>query len=76
MPKKQKFKVEAEIVPGSSEGLKVVNLTVEEKPTGEISLGAGVGTSGGTIGGGIKENNFLGKGIKLNSNLQISENAI
>ena len=69
-------KVEAEIVPGSSEGLKVVNLTVEEKPTGEISLGAGVGTSGGTIGGGIKENNFLGKGVKLNSNLQISQNAI
>ena len=69
-------KVEAKIVPGSSEGLKVVNLTVEEKPTGEISLGAGVGTSGGTIGGGIKENNFLGKGIKLNSNLQISDNAI
>ena len=69
-------KVETNIVPGSSEGLKVVNLTVEEKPTGEISLGAGVGTSGGTIGGGIKENNFLGKGIKLNSNLQFSENSI
>ena len=69
-------KVETEIIPGSRSGLKVVNLTVEEKPTGEISLGAGVGTSGGTIGGGIKENNFLGKGIKLNSNLQISENAI
>ena len=28
----------------------------EEKPTGEISLGAGLGTSGGTIGGGIKKN--------------------
>ena len=69
-------KVETNIIPGSSEGLKVVNLTVEEKPTGEISLGAGVGTSGGTIGGGIKENNFLGKGIKLNSNLQFSENSI
>ena len=69
-------KVETEIIPGSRAGLKVVNLMVEEKPTGEISLGAGVGTSGGTIGGGIKENNFLGKGIKLNSNLQISENAI
>jgi outer membrane protein insertion porin family len=69
-------KVETNIVPGSSEGLKVVNLTVEEKPTGEISLGAGIGTSGGTIGGGIKENNFLGKGIKLNSNLQFSENSI
>jgi len=69
-------KVETEIIPGSSEGLKVVNLIVEEKPTGEISLGAGVGTSGGTVGGGIKENNFLGKGIKLNSNLQFSENSI
>jgi len=39
-------KVETNISPGSSEGLKVVTLTVEEKPTGEISLGAGVGTSG------------------------------
>ena len=69
-------KVETNIIPGSSEGLKVVNLTVEEKPTGEISLGAGIGTSGGTIGGGVKENNFLGKGIKLNSNLQIANNSI
>ena len=69
-------KVESDIIPGSSDGLKIVNLTVEEKPTGEISLGAGVGTSGGTIGGGIKENNFLGKGIKLNSNLKISENSL
>ena len=69
-------KVETDIVPGSRDGLKVVNLTVVEKPTGEISLGAGVGTSGGTIGGGIKENNFLGRGIKLNTNLQLSENTI
>jgi outer membrane protein insertion porin family len=69
-------KVETNIVPGSSKGLKVINLTVEEKPTGEISLGAGVGTSGGTLGGGIKENNFLGKGIKLNSNLQVSDRSI
>ena len=69
-------KVETNIIPGSSEGLKVVNLTVEEKPTGEISLGAGIGTSGGTLGGGIKENNFLGKGIKLNTNLLIAENSI
>ena len=27
---------------------KSINIRVEEKPTGEISLGAGVGTSGGT----------------------------
>ena len=69
-------KVESNIVPGSSKGLKVVNLTVEEKPTGEISLGAGVGTSGGTIGGGLKENNFMGRGIKLNTNIRFSENSI
>ena len=48
---------------GSSSNLKNIDLKVEEKPTGEISLGAGVGTSGGSIGGGIRENNFLGKGI-------------
>ena len=68
--------VETEIIPGSSEGLKVINLTVKEKPTGEISLGAGIGTSGGTVGGGIKENNFLGKGIKLDTNMQVSANSI
>ena len=32
---------------------------------------AGYGTSGGTIAFGIKENNFLGKGIKLDSNFTI-----
>ena len=68
--------VETNVLPGSDDNLKVIDVTVEEKPTGEISLAAGVGTSGGTIGGGIKENNFLGKGIKLNTNLQFSENSI
>ena len=69
-------KVESNIESGSAQGLKIVNLIVEEKPTGEISLGAGVGTTGGTIGGGIKENNFLGKGIKLDTNLKITANSI
>jgi outer membrane protein insertion porin family len=68
--------VKSDIFPGSNQGLKIVNLTVEEKPTGEISLGAGVGTSGGTVGGGIKENNFLGKGIRLDTNLEISDSTI
>ena len=49
---------------------------MEEKPTGEISLGAGFGTSGGSIGGGIKENNFLGKGIKLDTNIQFSADSV
>ena len=68
--------VESKISDGSKSGLKVIDLTVVEKPTGEISLGAGFGTGGGTIGGGIKENNFLGKNIKLDTNLTLSENSL
>jgi outer membrane protein insertion porin family len=68
--------VKHEVSNGSSDNLKNILIEVEEKPTGEISLGAGVGTSGGTIGGGIKENNFLGKGINLNTNIQVDENKI
>ncbi len=69
-------KVESEIINGSSNNNKIVNINVEEQPTGEISLGAGVGTSGSTIGGGLKEKNFLGKGINLDTNLEISEESI
>ena len=52
---------------------KEIDIKVEEKPTGEISLGAGVGTSGGSTMFGVKENNFLGKGILLDTNLQFEE---
>ena len=65
--------VDSNITDGSSNDLKIINLTVEEKATGEISLGAGVGTSGGTATFGVRENNFLGKGTKLSTNLTISE---
>ena len=52
---------------------KIIDIFVEEKPTGEISATAGFGTSGGSIGFGIKENNFLGKGVSLDSNFLLSE---
>jgi outer membrane protein insertion porin family len=68
--------VDSKIYDGSAPGLKVVDVTVEEKPTGEISLAAGLGTGGGTLGGGVKENNFLGKDIKLDTNLTFSENSV
>ena len=68
--------VKHEVSQGSNTSLKNIDIKVEEKATGEISLGAGVGTSGGSIGGGIKENNFLGKGIRLDSNIQFDENRI
>ena len=46
------------------EDKKVININVQEKPTGEISAGAGFGTDGGTFMFGVKENNFLGKGTR------------
>ncbi len=69
-------KVETEIKNGSNDNLKIVDIIVEEQPTGEISLAAGVGTSGSTIGGGITEKNFLGKGVNLKADLTISEEKV
>ena len=68
--------VNSKIKDGSSDNLKIIDITVEEKPTGEVTLAAGVGTSGSTVGGGIKEKNFLGKGINLATNLEISEETL
>ncbi len=60
----------------SNDNNKIINITVEEKPTGEIMAGAGFGTEGGTIMFGVKENNFLGKGISVDSNIKLSEEDI
>ena len=68
--------VKSIIKDGSNENLKVIDITVEEQPTGEISLAAGIGTNGVTTGGGINEKNFLGKGIKLDTNFELSEDAL
>ncbi len=68
--------VKSEIKEGSNSNLKIIDIIVEEQPTGEISLLAGVGTTGTTVGGGIVEKNFLGKGINLETNLEISEETI
>ena len=66
----------ADIVEGTKEKSKIINISVEEKPTGEISLGAGAGTSGTTIGFAVKENNFLGRGINFTNSLTLSEDTI
>ena len=55
---------------------KIINVEVEEKPTGEIFAGAGTGTSGSSLSFGISENNYLGEGIKLGSNFSISSDSI
>ena len=69
-------KVKTDIKDGSNNSFKEIDINVEERPTGEISVTAGFGTTGETIGAGIKENNFLGKGIKLNTNFEITSETI
>jgi outer membrane protein insertion porin family len=68
--------VNSKIVDSQNQNLKSIDITVEEQPTGEINLGAGFGTNGSTIGGGIKENNFLGKGVSLDTNFELSKDGL
>ena len=68
--------VSSKIEEGSEPDLKVINITIEEKPTGEITAGAGVGTSGNTIAFGVRENNYLGKGISLDTNVRLSDESL
>ena len=65
--------VNKSIKEGSEKNTKIVDIVVEEKPTGEIFAGVGTGTAGSTFSAGIKENNYLGKGIKLNTNFTLAE---
>ena len=55
---------------------KIIDIKVEEKATGEIFAGAGTGTAGTNLSAGIKENNYLGLGIKLDTNATITEDTI
>ena len=68
--------VKSSITEGQDLNTKIIDITVEEKPTGEIMIGAGAGSEGGTFGFSITENNFLGKGIQLSSNLDLTEDSI
>ena len=69
--------VKSDIVDSADETKKkVININVEEKPTGQFYAGVGVGTMGSTISGGVRENNYLGKGITLETNLSLSEEEI
>ena len=67
--------VNSKIIDNDYNKTKSIDIYLEEKPTGEIYANAGVGTSGGSFGFGIKENNFLGNGIGLDTNFEISSNA-
>ena len=68
--------VKKKVSDGSKDKFKVVNITVEEKPTGEIMAGAGTGTSGSSIFVGLKEKNYLGEGTKLDVNATLSQTGV
>ncbi len=61
---------------GSIPNSKRIKIVVEEMPTGEISAGAGIGTDGGSFAFAVKENNFLGKGVTLSANAEVSQDSI
>ncbi|MDO9503629.1 outer membrane protein assembly factor BamA [Falsiroseomonas sp.] len=55
---------EIAVQPGSAPDRTVLQTTVSERPTGEISLGGGFSTDAGLLTDfGIRERNFLGSGI-------------
>ena len=64
--------IEVKTLDGSSNNQKIIDISVEEKPTGEISAGAGFGTNGGSLAFNISENNWLGKGISISTNLDVN----
>ena len=68
--------VRTDVVNGKNQNSKIINYKVEEKPTGEITAGAGVGTDGGTFNFGVKENNYLGKGLKVIADATISAESL
>ena len=65
-------KVDKKIIDNSENNTKTIEILVEEKATGEIYAAAGAGTSGASFGFGVKENNYLGRGISLDANAMIS----
>ena len=69
-------KVEQKTLPGSTDGLKILKITVEEKATGQLMAGAGIGTEGASFQFAVSENNWLGRGINFQSSLNVSEEKI
>ena len=65
--------VKYEVTDGSKSNLKQIDISVEERPTGEISAGAGIGTTGGSFAIGVSENNWLGSGKSVSFDLEVDK---
>ena len=68
--------VEYDVQSGTKPNLKIINIRVEEKPTGEISAGAGVGSNGGSLAINIKENNWLGQGKQVGFDVELDAESL
>jgi len=55
---------------------KIIDINVEEKPTGEIGASLGFGTDNTNLGFFVKENNYLGKGLGLTANLSLGTDRV
>jgi outer membrane protein insertion porin family len=66
-------KVDVQPVQGSAPDKVVIDVTVEEQSTGELSFGAGYSTSDGPLGDiSIRERNLLGRGQDLRLDFTLS----
>jgi outer membrane protein insertion porin family len=68
--------IKSTIVNGKNQNSKIINYELVEKPTGELTAGAGVGTDGGSFFFGVKENNYLGKGVAVDADITFSTDSI
>ncbi len=67
-------RVEIENKAGSASDKTVIDVSLKEKSTGEISFGAGFSSSAGVVGdASIRERNLLGRGQDLRLGLQVGE---
>ena len=70
-------KVEIQPREGSAPDKAILTVSVQEKATGEFSLGAGYATDEGVLGSvGIREKNFLGRGQDLGATFFISQRTL
>jgi len=68
--------VNYKISDGSAKNLKAIDIIVKEKPTGEISAGAGIGTNGGSFAFTVKENNYLGEGKNVAFDIAVDQDSL
>ena len=70
-------KVDIQPREGSAPDKAVIVISVQEKATGEFSIGAGFATDEGVLGSiGIREKNFMGRGQDLGAQFFISQRTI